>query len=203
MSMSVDRSLSLMEKYRLTAEEFFIIELLFLASSDERLPQYLERYLSIPVKRENFFDILRELQRKKVILASCKFPDSLEDFDPETIAFNSLFLNNYRKHSMDLLAELKATYPSFGYINGVSVHLQNFSKKFDSEEAFAFAYGKAIHWDESEHRHVLELVKWAKDNSRNLLTVNIGDFVSSKLWNTLEDAKSGDNILYFDNTVSI
>jgi hypothetical protein len=42
-----------------------------------------------------------------------------------------------------------------------------------------------------------------KDNSRNLLTVNIGDFVSSKLWNTLEDAKSGDNILYFDNTVSI
>lgn len=202
MSISLDNIFSYMERYRLTPEEVFVIDLLFLAGSTEEHPEYLERYLNLDLNSD-FFSILRSLQDKKIILSSCKFPNKIEDFDPETIDFNEHFLHNYRKYSMELGNELLEEYPSVAFIKDKKVSLNNYAKKYNSREEFCFAYGKSIGWKLENHQHVLELIKWAKDNDANLLVVNIADFVISELWRNIEKQKNGDGILYFDNTMDI
>ena len=203
MCMSVESKLSLMERYRLTTEEVFVIELLFLGGSDECHPEYLKKYVSLSIDRTSLLDTLYSLQEKGVIKKSCKFPKRGEQLDPETIDFNEKFLHNYRKFSGELGQELLAEYPKLGYINGKQFSLNNYAKKFDSFEDFAFAYGKAIGWNTEKHSHVLELIKWAKLNDSNLLVVGIGDFVISRLWENIEQQQSGDGVLYFDNTTDI
>lgn len=192
-----------MERYRLTVEEVFIIELLFLGSSDESHSEYLQRYVKLSIARTSLLDILISLQDKGVIKKSCKLPKRGEKLDTETIDFNENFLHNYRKFSGELGAELLEEYPSLGYINGKQFSLNNYAKKFNSFEDFAFAYGKAIGWKIDKHQHVLDLIKWAKQNDSNLLVVGIGDFVISRLWNNIEKQQSGDGVIYFDNTTDI
>ena len=200
---NVSVELQLMERYRLTTEEVFVIELLFLGGSDENHKEYLQRYVNLAINRPSILDTLNSLQDKGVIKKSCKFPKRGEQLDPETIDFNENFLHNYRKFSGELGEELLEVYPQIGYINGKQFSLNNYAKKFNSFEDFAFAYGKAIGWNMSKHKHVIELVDWAKKNESNLLVVGIGDFVISRLWNNIEKQKSGDGIMYFDNTTDI
>jgi hypothetical protein len=202
MSISLDNVLSLMERYRLTPEEVLVIELLFLASSQERHKEFLIRYVNLS-ERSDLLSTLESLKGKGIILKSCKLPKKGDNFDPETITFNEVFLHNYRKYSGELASELLAEYPSIGYINGKEYSLNNFAKKFDDIDSFAFKYGKSIGWNLQKHQRVIELIKWGKENKSNLLTVGIGDFVISNLWNNLEKQKNGDGIMYFDNTVDI
>ena len=201
--MSVESKLSLMDRYRLTAEEVFIIELLFLGGSDECHPEYLRKYVGLAIDRTSLLDTLYSLQDKGVIKKSCKFPKRGDYLDPETIDFNENFLHNYRKFSGELGQELLDEYPKLGYINGKQFSLNNYAKKFDSFEDFAFAYGKAIGWNSEKHSHVIDLIRWAKKNDSNLLVVGIGDFVISRLWENIEQQQSGDGVLYFDNTTDI
>ena len=104
---------------------------------------------------------------------------------------------------MELGNELLEEYPSVAFIKDKKVSLNNYAKKYNSREEFCFAYGKSIGWKLENHQHVLELIKWAKDNDANLLVVNIADFVISELWRNIEKQKNGDGILYFDNTMDI
>ena len=108
-----------MEKYKLTAEEIMLIELLFLASIEEEHPEYLHRYLNLPIEKTNLRDILVSLQDKGVIVKSYKIPKAGSSFDPESVEFNKLFLNNYRKFSGELGSEFFDVYPSIAIINGV------------------------------------------------------------------------------------
>ena len=82
---TIENELVLLEKYGITAEELFVIKLLFLAV-EENQTSYLVRYLAI--NREGFRDILVSLQSKGVILKSYKIPNKGEKFDPSEIEYN-------------------------------------------------------------------------------------------------------------------
>lgn len=85
----------MMEKYRLTAEEVLLIDLLFLASIEEGHKEYLVKYFTMPVTRTDLRDLLLSLQAKGIITKSYKVPDKGQKFDPECVVFNQNFLNNY------------------------------------------------------------------------------------------------------------
>lgn len=192
-----------MEKYRLTAEEVLLIELLFLASVEEGNSEPLVKYFSIPVTRTDLRDLLLSLQGKGIITKQYNVPQKGQKFDPECVIFNQNFISNYRKFSGELGVEFFQTYPSVAIINGVEAPLKNYAKKFKTEEEFYYAYGKAIGWKLSKHQEILELVRWAKDNNCNLLNMNIADFVISKMWTSIEELKNGDAVMRFDTITSI
>lgn len=193
----------MMEKYRLTAEETLLIDLLFLASIEEGHKEYLIKYFTMPVTRTDLRDLLISLQNKGIITKQYKIPDKGQKFDPESVIFNQNFLNNYRKFSGDLGAEFFLEYPSVAIINGVEAPLKNYAKKFSTEEEFFYTYGKAIGWKQFKHQEILDLLKWAKENNCNLLNMNIADFVISKMWNSVEELKEGEGTMSFSPTVSI
>lgn len=188
-----------MEKYRLTAEETMLIELLFLASIEEEHPEYLYKYLNLPIEKTDLRELLISLQNKGVILKSYKIPNKGDSFDPESIEFNSNFLKSYRKFSGELGSEFFDAYPSTAVINGSVTSLKNFSKVFKDEEEMFFYYGKNVGWNLEKHQHVLELIQWAKENNCNILNTNIGHFIRSKLWRDIEQYRNGDGVMTFDN----
>lgn len=202
--LNFDQQLGIMEKYNLNAEEAFLLELLFLASIDEGHPEYLGRYCSISKNiNVSIRDLLISLQKKGIINKSFKIPAVGELLDPEAIEFNKTFLHNYRKFSGELGAEFFLEYPSIAIINGSEAPLKNFAKKFNSEEEFYFRYGKAIGWNLEKHKHVLDLIRWAKENGCRLLNMNIADFVVSKMWQSIEELKDGGGTISFDTITSV
>ena len=202
--MDFEQQLRMMDKYHINAEEAFLLQLLFLASIDEQRPEYLKQYCSISkLIGVSVRDLILSLQRKGVINKSYKVAGEGQRFDPEAIDFNKTFLKNYRKFSLELGKEFLEVYPKIGIINGQEVNLQNYGKKFDSEADFSFCYGKAIGWDLTVHQQVLDLVNWAKENACNLLTVNVSDFVISKLWRGIEELKNGGGAITFDSIISV
>lgn len=73
LSLTIENELSVLEKYHLTAEEWLVVRLLFLASAEEDHKEYLARYLSTS-DRQDLREVMLSLQNKGVILKSYKFP---------------------------------------------------------------------------------------------------------------------------------
>lgn len=193
----------MMEKYRLTAEETLLIDLLFLASIEEGHKEYLVKYLNMPIEKSGLVDLLVSLQNKGIITKKYKIPAKGQRFDPEALEFNKNFLHNYRKFSGELGIEFFKEYPSIAIIDGKEVPLKNYAKKFSTEEEFYFAYGKAIGFKLDNHKEVIEIIKWAKDNNCNLLNMNIADFVISKMWRSIDELKNGNGVMTFNYVKSI
>lgn len=190
----------LMEKYRLSAEEVMIIDCLFLAGIEEGHKEYLIKYFNLPITRTDLRDILVSLQNKGIITKEYKIPAKGTSFDPESVIFNQNFLHSYRKFSGDLGVDLMKCFPSIAIINGIEYNIQNFAKKFKSEEEFYYAYGKSIGWKMDKHKEVMELITWAKVNKCNLLNLNIADFVIIKSWEKIREFKENTyDELTFDN----
>ena len=202
-TLELKNKLNLMEKYNLTAEEIMLVELLFLASIEEGHSEYLSTYLSLRVDKTDLRELLVSLQNKGVIVKSWKIPPKGSRFDPESVEFNKNFLNNYRKFSGELGIEFFETYPSTAVIQGTVTSLKNFSKVFDSEEQMYFWYGKSIGWNADKHQHVLDLVRWGKENNCQILNTNIGHFIRSKLWRDIEKYRDGEGVMTFDNLETI
>ena len=108
----------LMEKYSLSAEEVFIINLLFLASIEEGHAEYLVKYFNLNIDKSDLRESLLNLQQKGIITKSYKVPAKGKPFDPEAVEFNKNFLHNYRKFSGELGRELFNEYPSIAIIGG-------------------------------------------------------------------------------------
>lgn len=193
----------LMEKYSLSAEEVFIINLLFLASIEEGHPEHLIKYFSLNIDKSDLRESLLQLQDKGIITKSYKIPAKGQKFDPEAIEFNKNFLHNYRKFSGELGKELFNEYPSIAIINGCEAPLKNYAKKFNSEDEFFYHYGKSIGWKVSKHNEIIQLIRWAKENNCKLLNMNIGDFVISGMWRSIEELKNGDAVMRFDNITDV
>jgi hypothetical protein len=92
--------------------------------------------------------------------------------------------------------ELFEVYPQFGNINGNIVPLRSVARKFDSLEEAYFRYGRSIRWNEEKHNHIIELVKWANENS--IINQSLANFIINNAWIDLEALKNGDkaNINY-------
>lgn len=82
-------------------------------------------------------------------------------------------------------------YPMFVTIGDSTFPLRTVSKKFNTLEDMFKYYAKSISYKEETHNHIIELIKWAKDNT-NFLCFNISEFVISRKWEEIEALKSGE-----------
>lgn len=193
----------MMDKYKLTAEEVLVIDLLFRASIEEGNTELLVKYYNLNIDKTELGIMLKSLQDKGIITKHYKIPAKGQKFDPEAVEFNKNFLHNYRKFSGELGIEFFKEFPSIAIINGTEVPLKNYAKKFNSEEDFYYHYGKSIGWKLDKHNEILSLIKWGKENHCNLLTMNIADFVISKMWESVKELKEGDAVMKFDTITTI
>ncbi len=183
--------LGIMEQYRLTPSEYFVVKLIFMIQEGYE-ESYLLRYLKI--NKSTFRNDLVSLQDKGVILKSWKIPEKGSKFDPLEIPLNKNFFKNMFKSSLELGKQLFDAYPMFVNINGFTYSLRSFAKKFDTIEDFFRFYGKTIHWDLDLHNKILDLIKWEQDNNIGFLKMTICNFVIEQKWNELEALRNGDII---------
>ena len=180
--LSMDKELKLMVNYSLTTEELMIIKLIFLAQEDHS--EFLRTYLE-ECEHSEFIDMLHNLVEKGILTTASTIPSTINDFSSKSLVFNKNFLKNYLKHSYDMGMELFTIYPSFVNISGKLCSIKNISKNFNSFEEFAFAYGKAIKFDEETHNEILGLVQWAKE--QDLIHYGICEFIISFKWLELKE----------------
>lgn len=198
-SISIDAELDIMTKYGLTAEEWWIIKLLFLALYPEDRTEPLERYLKITGGLNS--NIIESLQEKGILK---KFKVKKQHYDLDTLQFNYLksddgklhpdipftanFIKSYLKHSGELGKELYLAYPRFIRINGSDVDIKNITTggHFGSLEDFFFFYGKTIKWDAETHKQILYLVEYGKENG--LIKESIVNFVINQRWRGIQEA---------------
>lgn len=196
LTLTLEEEISIIDKYGLTPNELLILRVLLLFQDNEE-EELLHRLLTT-LKRVNIQlrEVLIELQKKEIILKSYSIPKQGEVFDPLTIPINKNFIKNLYKCSFEMGKELFEEYPQFGSINGNLVPLRGISKHFDSLEQAYFKYGKCVGWNLERHNHIIELVKWAKDN--NILNCSLSSFIINNGWLDLEALRNGDlaNINY-------
>lgn len=200
LSLTIENELAILERYKLTAEEWLIIRLLFLASEEERKQDYLLRYLSYRTDL-SFSSIISSLQEKEIILKSYKIRKG-EAFKPEDIPFNKVFLNNYFKYSLELGIDLFKHYPVSMIVNGVTHSMRGTQGKYRDLDDMFLAYGKAIRNNPITHKEVIELLEWGKEN--NLVNTGMAEFIASKGWISLRDMKEGDAVVVnMDNVTTL
>ena len=187
----MENKLSLMLIYNISAEELFLIELLFLASVEENHPEYLIKYLSLKTNNYLFY-MLESFKSKQIIENELNEIKIKCNFNPESIIFNKGFLFKYKRYSNELGQEFLSHYPPIAIINGDPYDMHNIAKKYNNYEEFCFSYGKAIGWKQEKHNEIIKLLDWAKQNKCNLINVNVANFVINRAWDKIQ--------LFKDNT---
>ena len=182
LEMSIDREIEFMIKYQLTADELFLIKLIFYAQEEH--PEYLSMFFSQNQLGYEIIDLLHSLQDKGMINKSYKIPEKGSVFNPRDVELNKRALDSLLQHSQDMGMELFNEYPPFIIINGKTFSLRNIAKNYKSFDDFCWDYGKNIKFNQEKHNQILELVKYGKEN--NLINSGICDFIISHQWETIE-----------------
>lgn len=194
LTINLEEEIIIINKYRITPNELLFIQSLLILQDDENednFKDYIEALYSCGIKVK---EILLSLQNKGIILKTYKIPLEGESYDPYIIPLNKNFIKKIYKCSFEMGKELFEEYPQFGIINGSVTPLRTVARHFDSLEDCYTRYGKAIKWNEERHNHILELVKWAKEN--NILNQSLSSFVINNGWIDLEALKENGNINY-------
>lgn len=197
LNLNIDGEIGIMEKYSISPNELFLTRILLLAQEDYT-ENYILRFMQLPEEvRGSLSESLQHLQDRGIILKSYNIPGKGEIFNPSLVPINKVVEKCFHRYAFDMGIELFETYPMFGNINGTTVSLRGVARKFDSLEEFYRVYGKTIKWDPNLHKHILELIDWAKNNTK-YLNMSISTFVIEHKWEELEALKSGDltNINY-------
>lgn len=192
LSLTIENELAILEQYNLTAEEWLVVRLLFLASEEENHKDYLIKY--IMYAKPDFRNIIISLQNKGIISKSYKVPEKGTSFNPEDIVFNKNFTNKYLKFSYTLGQELFDNYPVTINVNGIIYSARTAGNKYKDLEDMYFAYGRAIGNKLEVHEHVLELLNWAKENG--LVNKGLYRFIADREWLNLEAMKDDPSINY-------
>lgn len=180
-----------MERYGLTANELFVIRLILLACESEGT-HYLSQYLSQNVNNKAFLrECLHSIRDKHVIIQEYHIPEEGENFFPREVKFSQNFIKNLYKAANTMGKELFDAYPYFAYINGVYTPIRTVTKHFNSQEDAFWFYGKSIKHNPELHNHILELLKWAIDNTQ-MINCSFSSFIINKLWESIEALKNGD-----------
>lgn len=179
--LTIDTQLAIMAKYGLTAEEYLVIELLFLATESNGSEAYFYKYFMECKKEALPRDTLQSLKDKEVLAKTYTIPGKGENFDIQDIEWGKVFINNYFKMADVGGIELMERYPAFlqGYDRPLPA--KNITTKgFLSLEAFYHAYAKSIRHSRSKHDAVMQSLEWAKEH--DLLTYSIAEYVVTKKW---------------------
>ena len=187
--MRIDEELILMSEYKLTPNELYLIRTILMYEDDE---QYIAKYLNVcKITNTDVRSMLLNLQEKGIVLKSYKVPDSGTVFKPEDVDLNQNFIKRFHRASFELGQELFDVYPQFTVIQGCTVPLRSVSKKFDSLEDFFKSYGKTIKNNPDLHNHIIELTKWAAENT-SIINCTLASYVIDRRWMDIEALKTGD-----------
>lgn len=187
-NLDLKQQLLFCEKYRIDANQLLLLEIILIAQEGDDT-EIVQLYFQSKAKG-SLLEQLIKLQEVGVILKSYKLPKKGERLDLFSIPINKNLVKDFYKCSFELGKELFEEYPQFGYIQGAPVGIRSVSKKFNSLEDFYRFYGKQIRWKPEIHEHIIELVKWAREN--NLLCVSLCNFVVDHRWDELEALRNGD-----------
>lgn len=197
LTFNLEDEISILSKYRITPNELMLIRTLLLLKDEDNVQifqDYIELLHDDGIKLR---DILLCLRGKGIINKTTQIPEEGQRFDPYSVDINKTFTKGLYKCSFEMGKELFETYPQFGSVQGNLVGLRSISKRFDSLEDAYFRYGKSIRWDEKTHRHIIDLVKWAKDN--NIINYTLTSFIIDQRWLELEALQNGDANINYDN----
>lgn len=196
--LSIDREIKFMIKYQLTADELFVLRLIFFAQeghSEYITTFFTECQLGTPLR-----EILKSLQIKGIINKSYTIPEEGAVFNADDVDLNKNIVNQFLQHSIDLGMELFEAYPAYTNINGRTFSLRNITKNFKDLDDMCWQYGRMIKFDQRKHEEILELLEYAKEN--DLIHSGICDFILSQGWLALELYRD-EGMGYFDNTTLI
>lgn len=190
-TLNLETQLIFCEKYSICPNELLLLEILLIAQNNDG-PEIVNDYFSSRTcARGNVRESLIGLKESGVINSTYKIPEKGQALDVYAIPFNKNLVKDFYKSSFDIGKELFENYPMFTTINGCTVSLRGISKKFDSLEDFYRFYGKTIRWKPDVHKHIMELIEWAKDNT-NFLNMSIANFVIEHKWEEIEALQRGD-----------
>lgn len=187
-NLDLKQQLLFCDKYKITANQLLLLEIILIAQEGDDA-EIVQLYFKSKAKGDLLNNLIN-LQEVGVILKSFKIPNKGEKLDLFNIPINKNLVKDFYKCSFELGKELFEEYPQFGFINGVPTGIRGVSKKFDSLEDFYRFYGKQIRNKPEIHEHIIELVRWAKEN--NLLCVSLCNFVVDHRWEELEALRDGD-----------
>lgn len=196
--LSIDREIKYMIKYQLTADELFVLKLIFFAQ--EGHSEYITTFFTECQLERPLREILASLQTKGIINKSYTIPEEGTVFKAEDVDLNKNSVNQFLQHSIDLGMELFEAYPAYTNINGRTFSLRNITKNFKDLDDMCWQYGRMIKFDQKKHEDILELLEYAKEN--DLIHSGICDFILSQGWLALELYRD-EGMGYFDNTTLI
>ena len=181
--LSIEREIDFMIKYELTADEFFLLKLIFYAQDGQE--KYLKNFFTNSQLTLSIRELLLSLQNKGIINQSYKIPKEGTVFNPHDVDINKTVIKSLWQHSEDMGMELFNAYPSHITIKGRVFSLRNIAKSFKSFDDFCFEYGHAIKFDPKKHQEILNLLEYSKEN--NLISSGISDFVISRQWLSIQN----------------
>ena len=201
LTLTLKDEISILSKYKITSNELMFIRSLLILQ-DEQDESIFQSYIeSLHDCGIGVREVILSLQEKGIVLKSYKCPKAGESFNPYDIPFNKNFIKNIYKCSFEIGKELFEEYPQFGSINGAVVPLRSVARKFDSLEDCYFRYGRSIRWNAETHNHIIELVRWGKEN--NIINQSLANFVINHAWVDLEALKNGDTVNINYETVKL
>ena len=200
LSLNIDDDLKIMEDYNLTAEEWWLTQLLFLATYPESNYSYLARYAKIcngisetTLTALQEKGVLKKFKVKKgdnISLENIQF-NYIKDENGEcypNIPFSANFLKSLLKHTGEMGKELFMAYPQFSMINGKEVNLKTISAKFGSYQEAFFSYGSKIRFNKETHDAIIKLVSWGAENQ--LINCSLAKFICDEGWIALQAAQT-------------
>jgi len=186
--LSIEREIDFMIKYQLTADELFVLKLIFYAQDEH--PEYLINFFSQNNLTKSLRDNLLALQEKGIINKSYKVPPEGTKFNAKDVELNKLIIKSFLQHSSELGMELFMNYPTATIIDGRTFSLRNITKLYKSIDDLSFNYGKMINFSPEKHQEVMELLSFGKEN--NLIHSGICDFIASMKWLDLKELRDND-----------
>lgn len=184
LELSIDREIDFMVKYELTADELFLMKLIWFAQEDR--PDYFSDFFSQCELGKPIDELLASLKSKGIINSDYEIPQKgvsilskIKDID-----FNKNVVKTFIQHSQDLGDELFKNYPDYILIQNRLTYLRNLTKNYSNFDDLCWAYGKAIKWNLATHERVMDILEWAKEN--HVINNNICGFIESRQWESLE-----------------
>ena len=160
---SLDRKIELMLKHNINAEQWFFLELVWIAQNETEGSLYLYKYYSERAIKNNTKPGL-----SKKLLEDLVDKDIIKSYKEITTAvdLDEIKLNIAAEFFIDLHIEGQEfwdAYPKYGEIQGRVFPLTNIHKKYDSIEDFLAYYAKSINLDKQLHKKNMEALAKAKE----------------------------------------
>lgn len=181
---TIEEDLQIMQSYDITAEQLFLVKLLFIAQEENGRQSAIVDYFvkcrhsSVPLEMLN---ILGE----KNILVLNTIPKKGDKLIPDNLHFTQKFLKDWFIYAHVAGKELMDKYPNYmKTAHGELLPAKNITKVYISLEAMFNAYGKSIRHSRNNHEKIMNLLRWSEE--KGLIKFGIAEFVASKKWESLE-----------------